>query len=141
MELRHICGGPPAVILDKSASAMDVIAAMVENEVSSVILNRADLNDAYGFITITDIINDVIAYGLDPTIVKADDISSKPLISTNNLDLDIRWIAKKMANEGVSQLAVFDAGELKCIVSDIDLLKAVANELKEKPARKGGRKK
>jgi predicted transcriptional regulator len=140
MQLKDISGGPPAVILDKNASVLDVISAMVENDVSSVVINRADANDAYGLITITDIINDVIAMGLDPSTVKADDISSKPLIAANNLDLDIRWVAKKMANEGVSQIAVFDSGELKCIVSDIDILKAVAKELQEKPTRKRGKK-
>lgn len=140
MQLKDILGGPQPIFIDKDASALDAISAMVENGVSSVIVNRADVNDAYGLLTVTDIINDVIAYGLDPSIVRADDISSKPLIAANNLDLDLRWVAKKMANEGISQLAIFDAGELKCIVTDIDILNAIAKELQEKPARKRRKK-
>ena len=137
MELRDICCGPPAIMLKKDATAMDAIAAMVENKVRSVIVDRQDTNDAYGMITITDIINDVISKGIEPRAISANDISSKPLKASNNLDLDIKWIAKKMANESVSQLAVFEAEALKCIVTDVDILKAMAKELKENHHKEG----
>jgi len=140
MELRDLCGGPPAVILEKTATVMDAISAMVENNTTYVVVNREDTEDAFGLLTITDIINNIIAKDREHSQVQIDEIVSKPLIASNNLDLDKRWVAKKMANEGVSQLAVFDGEDLKCLVSDIDILKAIAKELQEKAKPKEGKK-
>jgi predicted transcriptional regulator len=46
----------------------------------------------------------------------------------NNLDLDIRWVAKKMRNEGVSRIAVFDKDVFLGFVSDVDILRAAASK-------------
>jgi len=115
---------------------MDAIAAMVENDISSIIMDREDSEDAFGIVTTKDIIGCVIAKGLDPNEVKIADICSKPLISLNNVELDIRWVAKKMSDEDVSRLAVFDGENLRCIVADVDILKAIGNKLKEKASEK-----
>lgn len=139
MELRDILGKPPTVVLKADMTALDAITAMVENKVRSVLIDRDDAQDAYGIITTRDIINDVIAHGLEPAQVRLRDVCSKPLVVANNLDIDLRWVAKKMANEGVARLAVFEGGDLKCIVSDVDILKAVAEELKGEGGKGSGR--
>ena len=136
MELRDILGEPPSVILKTSSTAMDAISAMVENGIRSVLIDRDDPQDSFGIVTTKDIINDVVAKGLEPTQVLLRDICSKPLVVANNLDIDMRWVAKKMANEGVVRLAVYDGGNLKCLVSDVDILKAVAKELECGPCEK-----
>lgn len=130
MELRDILGKPPTVVLKADMTAQDAITAMVENRVRSVLVDRDDAQDAYGIMTTRDIINDVIANGLEPSQVRLRDVCSKPLVVANNLDIDLRWIAKKMANEGVARIAVFEGGDLKCLVSDVDILRAFAEELK-----------
>jgi len=138
MELRDILGEPPSVILKTSSTAMDAISAMVENGIRAILIDRDDPQDSFGIVTTKDIINDVVAKGLEPTQVLLRDICSKPLVVANNLDIDMKWVAKKMANEGVVRLAVYDGGNLKCLVSDVDILKAVAKELEcgssEKPS-------
>jgi len=140
MELRDILGKPPSVVLKGDMTAQDAITAMVENKVRSVLIDRDDLQDAYGIITTRDIINDVVAHGLNPTQVRLRDVCSKPLVVANNLDIDLRWAAKKMANEGVARLAVFEGGELKCLVSDVDILKAYAEEYKAGEDKGRGKK-
>lgn len=131
MELRDLLGEPPSIILKTNSTANDAISAMVENNVRSILVDRDDPQDSYGIVTITDLITDVIAHGLEPSQVFLRDICSKPLVVANNLDLDVKWVAKKMAKEGVVRLAVYDKGDLKCLVTDIDILKALAKELKE----------
>jgi len=134
MELRDLLGRPPSVVLKTGSTAMDAISAMVENSVRSILIDQDDPQDAYGIVTTKDIINDVIAKGLEPTEVLLRDICSKPLVVTNNLDLDVRWVAKKMASEDVARLAVYEGGDLKCLVSDIDILKALAKEMGCEPS-------
>lgn len=133
MQMKDILGEPPSIILKTSSTAMDAISAMVENNIRSILIDRDDPQDSFGIVTTRDIIIDVISKGLEPSDVKLRDICSKPLVVANNLDLDLRWVAKKMANEGVVRLAVYDGGDLKCLVSDVDLLKAVAKELECAP--------
>lgn len=133
MELRDLLGEPPSVILKTSSTAMDAISAMVENDTRSVLIDRDDPQDSFGILTTRDIINEVVAKGLDPSQVLLRDICSKPLVAANNLDVDMRWVAKKMANEGVVRLAVYEGKDLKCLVSDIEILKAVAKELECEP--------
>ncbi len=129
MQLRDILGEPPSIVLRTNSTAMEAIAAMVENKTRSVLVDMDDPQDAYGIVTTKDIIDDVVARGLDPGAVKLEDICSKPLVAANNLDVDLRWVAKKMSNEGVARLAVYDGGKLKCLVSDVDILKAIAKAL------------
>lgn len=133
MQLRDVLGKPPSAILKTSSTAMDAITMMIEDEVRSVLIDMDDPQDAYGIVTTKDIITDVISKGVDPSKVLLGDICSKPLVVANNLDIDIRWMAKKMANEGVVRLAVYDGGTLKCLVSDVDILKALAKELESGP--------
>jgi predicted transcriptional regulator len=129
MQLRDLLGEPPSVVLKTSSTAMDAISAMVENGIRSVLIDRDDPQDSFGIVTTKDIINDVIAEGQEPSEVLLRDICSKPLVAVNNLEIDIRWVAKKMANEEVVRLAVYEGENLKCLVSDIDILKAVAKEM------------
>ena len=44
------------------------------------------------------------------------------------MDLDIRWVAKKMVNEKTSKLMVFDREDFLGYVSDVDILRAVAEK-------------
>jgi len=139
LELKDILGEPPKIALEQDATAMDAISAMVENTISSVLVNRLDTEDAFGMVSSSDIITDVIAKGLDPNDVKITEICSKPLVALNNIDLDMRWVAKKMVNAGISRIAVFEGENLRCFVSDVDILKAIAKELKEGQSSHSGK--
>lgn len=136
MELKDVLSDSPKIVLSQDATAMDVLTAMYQNDVDAVLVDRLDLEDAFGVVTAWDILSKVIAKGLEPEDVKITDICSKPLIVVNNLDLDIRWVAKKMANEEVCNVAVFDGEELTCLVSDTDILKAMDKDLRENPPKK-----
>lgn len=136
MELRDVAGEPLSTIIKQSATAMDAITMMMDKQVHSVLVDREDNEDAYGILTVTDIINKVVATGLNPTEVEVTEICSKPLVIVNNPDLDIRWVAKKMADEGISRVAMFDGEVLGSLVTDVDILKAMAKELREKKQRK-----
>jgi predicted transcriptional regulator len=65
------------------------------------------------------------------------DYAKKPLIVMNNLNLDIRWVAKKMANERVSKIAVFDADNFLGFITDVDILRVIAARTKQTKEAKG----
>ncbi len=135
MELRDVVKGTMPVRISVGSTAADALIAMMENKTDFLLVDRTGIDDAYGIVTHRDIVEKAVAEGNDLSEVPIADIARKPLVATNNLDLDIRWIAKKMADEHVSKLAVFDRDNFMGFVSDIDLLKAAIGETHEKSTK------
>jgi len=135
MELRDIISGSVPAKIKSDATVADALVAMMERKTDYVLVDRTDIDDAYGIVTRWDIVEKAIAEGEDITKKLAVSIARKPLVVTNNMDLDLRWVAKKMSDEGVSKLAVFDGENFVGFVSDLDVLMAVAG----KAPQKGGK--
>jgi CBS domain-containing protein len=131
MELRDIVTGEVPAKIKPDATVADALFAMMEGKTDYVLVDRTGPDDAYAMVTRWDIIEKAIATGEDLKDLMAVDVARKPLVVTNNLDLDLRWVAKKMAEEGVSKLAVFDKESFVGFVSDVDVLKA---SMKAKPS-------
>ena len=109
---------------------------MMENKTDYLLVDRAGPHDAYGIVTRWDVV-DGIAKGKDLAKTPVLDLARKPLVVINNLDLDVRWVAKKMANEGVSKIAVFDKENFLGFISDIEIMKAVVATSASKKEAKG----
>jgi CBS domain-containing protein len=127
MELRDIISGSKPVKIQPSATASDALVSMMENKTDYLLVDRTGPNDAYGLLTRWDLVAQVIACGKELAVSPVLDLARKPLVIMNNLDLDIRWVAKKMSNEGVSRIAVFDRDVFLGFVSDVDILRAAVS--------------
>ena len=123
--------------IDRSASVAKAMDKMLELKKYSLLVPRKDKNDAYGIVTKKDVISKVIAEGKDPGKVKVKDIMSKPLVILTNLSLDLRWVAKAMANSGVSTIAVFDRGDFYGYVTEGCILEGVYNALRRAKLEQG----
>ena len=126
MELRDIVSGSRPVRIPPDASVADALVAMAENKTDFVIIDRTDLSDAYGIISRWDIVVGPVAEGESLSDMPALSCARKPVVVMHNLDLDVRWVAKKMANESVSKIMVFEGENFLGSVSDVDILRAVA---------------
>ena len=124
--------------IDADATVADAIIKMTDKEAYALLVPRKDKHDAYGIVTKRDIIYKVVAEGIDPWKIKVNEIMSKPLVILTNLDLDICWVARSMADSGVSVIAVFDKGDFygfvtsKCIIEAI-FYSEMRHNLDEKP--------
>jgi len=130
MELKDLVGGSKPIKIQPSATARDALVSMMENKTDYLLVDRVTPNDAYGLITRWDIVAGAIANGKDLASTSVLEVARKPLVVMNNLDLDIRWAAKKMANEGVSRIAVFNQESFLGFVSDVDILRAIVSKTK-----------
>jgi CBS domain-containing protein len=110
---------------------------MIENKSDYLLVDRAYPNDAYGIVTRWDIVERGVSEGLDLSKTPVLELARKPLVVLNNLDLDVRWVAKKMSNEGISKIAVFDRDTFLGFISDVDILKAVSENADSKKEAKG----
>jgi CBS domain-containing protein len=136
MELRDVISGAQPVRIPPDATVADALVAMAENKTDYVVVDRTGVDDAYAMITRWDIVVGPIADGLTLAEVPALSCARKPLVVMNNLDLDLRWVAKKMAFENVTKIMVFDRENFLGSVSDIDILKAIASKASKKEEEK-----
>lgn len=123
--------------IHREAPVMDAIKKMLELDRYTLLVPREDKHDAYGIVTKKDIISKVVAEGKDPNRTKVKDIMSKPLVILTNLSLDLRWVAKAMANSGVSTIAVFDKGDFYGYVTEACILEGVYNALRRAKLEQG----
>jgi predicted transcriptional regulator len=123
--------------IDRSESAQKAILRMVDGNCSALLVPRQNKNDAYGIVTKKDILAKVVAQGRDVSKVKVEDIMSRPLVILTNLSLDIRWVAKAMANSGVSTIAVFDGGDFYGYATESCIIEGVYNAMRRARLEEG----
>ena len=128
MELRDVINGSKPVRIQPNATAKDALVSMIENKTDYLLVDRAGPHDAYGMVTRWDLLAGAVANGKDLAGTSVLELARKPLVVMNNLDLDVRWVARKMANEGVSKIAVFDKEAFLGFISDVDILRAVVSK-------------
>lgn len=109
------------VTLPESSSAKDVAIAMSGKRIGSVIIVHGD--NPVGIITERDLIERVLAKGLDPEKVIAKDIMSSPLFVIGP-KVGIMEAAKKMASLNIRRLVVVDKGKMVGIITSSDILSA-----------------
>ena len=112
------------VTIDGNATVREAVDAMQANDVRCLIVERRGPDDAYGIVTQRDVVYAVTAWSRDPEDVQVHEIMTKPLVVVNK-DLDIRHVARLMANVGLSRAPVIFDGELQGIVSVSDIIAAI----------------
>jgi signal-transduction protein with cAMP-binding, CBS, and nucleotidyltransferase domain len=115
--------------VDGSCTVAESLAKMVDRNVGSLIVKRASPHEPYGIVTRQDVLFKVIAKGIDLNAIKTEEIMSSPVVILNNIDLDVMYAAQAMANAGVTNLVIFDGGDVYGFLSSSDIITAVRREL------------
>ena len=123
--------------IGREETANKAMEKMLEIDRYTLLVPRMNRTDAYGIVTKKDIVSKVIAEGKDPRKVKVKDVMSKPLVILTNLALDLRYVAKAMANSGVSTIAVFDKGDFYGYVTEACILDGVYHALRRSKLEHG----
>ncbi|OYT39607.1 MAG: hypothetical protein B6U86_05075 [Candidatus Altiarchaeales archaeon ex4484_43] len=92
----------------------------IENDIGSLLVEKGS---DYGIVTRKDIVNKVIARGKDPMEVKVKDIMTEPILTVSS-DMSITETARLMAKTNVRRFPVVDDGKLVGIVSNSDILRS-----------------
>lgn len=108
------------VIVEGTTTVCQAVKLMRTKQVSTLIVNRRHLQDAYGIVTENDIVTKVIAYGTDPKKIKVYQIMTKPCIVINP-DLGIEYVARLFAHTGIHCAPVIK-DELIGIISVQDII-------------------
>jgi len=109
------------VTVDGSATVAEAVKLMKEKKVRALMVDRRSEEDAYGIVTQRDVVYGVVAQDLDASEVKISEIMSKPLVVVNP-DLDVKYVARLMAHQGLSRAPVLFEQKLQGVVSISDII-------------------
>ncbi|UCC43633.1 MAG: CBS domain-containing protein [Candidatus Zixiibacteriota bacterium] len=109
------------------ASAKQAAAMMRESNVSELLVAKRNEDDAWGIVTIMDLIKEVIVPGRDAESVHVYEIMTKPVIAIP-AQMDIRYAIRLIQQIGVHRAPVEDQGKivgmltLSSLIRDHDIL-------------------
>jgi CBS domain-containing protein len=109
------------VTISGDATVAEAVALMKNRGVRSLIVERRSEDDAYGIVTQRDVVYKVVAKGLDPNQVRVHEIMVKPLVVVNP-NLEVKYVARLLANMGLSRAPVIGDHRLLGVVSLSDIV-------------------
>lgn len=112
---------PNVVDIDGMATVREAIAKMQSENVTALIVNKRDPSDAWGIVTVTDLVREVIAPGRPPEDTHVYEIMTKPVITVPP-DMDISYVARLLYRVGMRRAPVEAQGELLGMISLSDLV-------------------
>jgi CBS domain-containing protein len=116
------------ISIDGMATAKEAAAKMREEKVHSLLVNKRNADDAWGIVSVQDIINGVLIPGKRAEEVNVYEIMTKPILSVP-ADMDIRYIARLLHRVGMRRAPVEENGQLigmvtlSALVLDYDLFR------------------
>jgi CBS domain-containing protein len=110
--------------IDGKKSVADAIRLMKDRRVSSLVVNRRGVEDAWGMLTRKDVVFKVVDPGKDPRKVKVFEIMSKPLVMVSP-GLALKYCARLMHHSGIRRATVFDGKDIVGILSNTDIFNAI----------------
>ncbi len=106
------------------ATAYEATERMRSREISCLLVERRDPDDAWGIVTRSDVVKKIVEPGRDPREARVFEIMSKPLVLISP-GLSIRYCAQLMERTGVRRLPVFDGEKIVGILTHGDVVRAL----------------
>ena len=107
------------ISIDSKAKAKDAARLMVDKRIGSLVANREGL--PFGIVTERDMMQKIVAQGLDPAKVTVAEIMTVPL-ATIEASASLIDAARKMVEKQTKRLVVTDQDKIIGIVSQTDLV-------------------
>jgi len=112
------------------ATVQEALQIMRRRRIKSLVVNRRSDSDAYGIVTLYDIVNKVITTSKPLDITNVFDIMSKPLITVSE-GLQVKYAAKLMAQFDVKRAVIIQDGVLAGIVSMEDIVYSMLDDAEQ----------
>ena len=112
------------VYIDGNETVANAVRLMKEKGVSSLVVNRRDLEDTWGIMTRKDVVSRVVDPGRDPDEVHVFEIMTKPLVMVSP-GLELKYCARLFNQTGIRRAPVFDGKEIVGILSNTNIFFAI----------------
>ncbi len=113
----------PVVTINGNATVREAAEVMMRTGYRGLVVEKVDEEDAYGIITVKDIVYKVIAKGMPLEKVKVLEVMTKPCIVVPEY-YDIKYAARLMAMANIVRLPVIsEANKLVGMITLRDIIK------------------
>lgn len=102
--------------IDGMATAREAAALMKKHQVSSILVNKRHEDDAWGLVSVRDLISGVLIPARKAEMVNVYEIMTKPIFSVS-ADMDIRYVARLMQQIGLRRAPVEENGKMLGMVT------------------------
>jgi len=113
----------PVITVEAESSVREAANLMTKKGVGSIVVTRE--GSPVGIVTERDMVERVVAKGLEASKLRIEEIMSKPLITTKS-DMPIIEAIRMMQKEKIRRLLIVENKKLVGIVTQRDLLRALA---------------
>ena len=112
------------VDIEPNVTVAQAIEKMKEQQVSSLLVRPESNMDTWGFMTESDVIEKVVAKGLDPADLDVHEIMSKPVITVSPRS-SLQECAALLTRADIRRVLVYDGKDIVGIVSRSDIFNAL----------------
>ena len=113
--------------VDGIATVREALQQMRDRHIKSLVVNRRHPDDAYGIITLYDIVNKVVTQGRRLEMTNVYEVMNKPLITVSQ-GLGVKYAARLMSQFDVKRAVIIEHGELIGIVSMQDIVYSMLDQ-------------
>jgi len=113
--------------IDGIATVREALQVMHDRHIKSLVVMRRHEDDAYGIITLYDIVNKVITQNRPLDMTNVYEVMNKPLITVSQ-GLQVKYAARLMSQFDVKRAVIIEHGELVGIVSMQDIVYSILDE-------------
>lgn len=107
--------------IDGMANAKEAADLMRAKKAEALIVQKRHPDDAYGVVSMIDLLHGVVATNRPPEQVNVYEIMTKPVI-TVPADMDIRYVVRLLLNAKIRRAPVEDKGEYVGMITLTDLV-------------------
>jgi signal-transduction protein with cAMP-binding, CBS, and nucleotidyltransferase domain len=112
------------ISIDCKAKAKEAARMMVQKGIGSLVANRDGL--PFGIVTERDLMEKIVAQGVDPAKVTVEDIMTAPL-ATIDASASLIDAARKMVEKQMKRLVVTEHDKIIGILSQTDLVQSMTD--------------
>lgn len=110
--------------INPDATVYDVVERMVDRRIRSLVVRWAGEPDGHGVITARDVVFKVLARGLDPSRIRAEELASKPLFCIDR-NAHLQDALEMMQDNNIARVFVCGEEGILGVVALMDVMWAV----------------
>lgn len=107
-------------MVEPYATLKEALKLMKDKGLKSLVVNKTSPSDAYGIITNSQILKEIVAEDGEIELLNVFDVYKKPAFSVSS-KIDVKYAARIMIEHNIKRVVVTDNNELKGVLSITDL--------------------
>ncbi|MDR3163169.1 MAG: CBS domain-containing protein [Helicobacteraceae bacterium] len=118
------------VTVSPFATLREAMLLMNRSKVKALVMDKRHEHDAFGILTYTTLLRYIVADEGDIDLISVIDAAAKPVLTVSR-ELEIKYVAKLMVNQGVRRIVVTQNNKLEGLITMDDIVGAILKTLEE----------